>query len=103
MKHGTPEHAAETDNETDSVHVNFKAFRYPPWQTVSIGEYFNALHDSAEPVAYEDLALDDVIMAPNMLIRITDLSDEKINELVCDYDEAESFCDDITSSSESAK
>jgi hypothetical protein len=96
LKHGTPEHAAETDNETDSVHVNFKAFRYPPWQQLDIAEHFNTLSDSDEAFSYEDLSLDNVIMAPDMLVRITDLSEEKIDELVCDGTEAQLFCDGIT-------
>ena len=100
LKHGTPEHAAATDNETDSVHVNFFAFKYPPWQQIDIAEHFNAFSDSKKYIFYENLPLGNVIMAPDMLIRITDLSDEKINEFVCDYEEAQSFCDNITGDSE---
>jgi len=44
---------------------------------------------------YDDLSLDDVIMAPDMLIRITGLDGDKINDFVCDYDEAKAFCDSI--------
>ena len=97
LKHGTPEHAEETDNGTDSVHVDFKAFPYPPWREIDIAEYFNALGNSNEVMLYDDLSLDDVIMAPDMLIRITELGEDKINDLVCDYDEAKSFCEDIIS------
>ena len=93
VKHGTPEHAAETDNDTDSVHVNFKAFNYPPWQQNSIAEYFEGLYGTGETMLYDELSLDDVIMAPDMLILITDLSEDRIHELVCDAEEAVSFCD----------
>ena len=100
LKHGTPEHAAETDNDTDSVHVNFKAFDYSPGQQNSIAEHFNALSGASETMLYDDLPLDDVIMAPDMLIRITELSEYKINGLVCSYEEAKFFCDGITGNRE---
>ena len=96
LKLGTPEHAAETDNSTDSVHVNFKTYHYPPWRQSDIEDYFYGLNDTSEDLPYDELPLDDVVMAPDMLIRITDLDDDKINDLVCDYDEAKSFCDGIT-------
>jgi len=92
LKHGTPEHAAETDNNTDSVHVNFKAIPYPIYRHDEIAEHFYALSDTGETILYADLPLDDVIMAPDMLIRITELGRENIDALVDDYDEAESFC-----------
>ena len=93
LKHGTPEHAAETDNETDSVHVNFMAFLYPPSRQNDILKYFYGLSDSYENLEYNELPLDDVIMAPDMLIRITDLGEDTIGFLVDEYDEAKSFCD----------
>ena len=97
LKHGTPEHAAETNNDTDSVHVNFKAFPYPPWREIDITEYFNALYCSNETMLYDELSLDDVIMAPDMLIRITEQGEDKIKQFVGDYDEAKAFCDGIIS------
>ena len=93
LKHGTPEHADETDNDTDSVHVNFKAFYYPPSQQNDIAEHFNTLSSPCESMIYDELSLDDVIMAPDMLIRITELGEEKINALVDDYDKAKVYCD----------
>jgi len=84
LKHGTPEHASETDNDTDSVHVNFKVYRYPSWRELDITDFFNDLYNSVEAMSYDELSLDDVIMAPDMLIRITEMGDEKINDLLCD-------------------
>jgi len=96
LKHGTPEHATETDNDTDSVHVNFLAFSYPPHREIAIIKYFNALCNSDDVVNYDELPIDDVIMAPDMLIRITGLDANTMDSLLCDYDEAKSFCDNIT-------
>jgi len=100
MKLGTPEHAEEVDNDTDSVHVNFMALPYPPKRQDEILEYFYGLSNSYENLAYNELPLDDVIMASDMLIRITDLGDDRINALVCDYEEAKVFCNSITEGDE---
>jgi len=70
-KLGTPEHAAETDNGTDSIHIDFTAFEYPPERVTEIEERFSELY--GEPKTFGELALDDVIMAPDMLISISNL------------------------------
>ena len=43
-KVGTPEHAAETTNDTDAVHVDFTAFDYPPDRIMEIEERFSGLY-----------------------------------------------------------
>jgi hypothetical protein len=87
---GTSEH--DTENNTDDVHVNFTVFSYPPWQTRDYAEHFNELFGYGEYKNFDEIPLDDVIMAPEMLISLTDISEVKINEMITDYDAAEAFC-----------
>jgi len=98
LKHGTPEYAEETDNDTDSVHVNFMILPYSSRREVTIVEHFNSLCNSNETMFFGELPIDDVIMAPNMLIRITELGEDKINNLLSDCDEAKLFCDNVINS-----
>ena len=75
-KLGTPEHDAETANDTDSVHVDFACFEYPPDRIAEIEQRFSALH--GRPMAIDEVALDDVIMAPDMLISLTGMNLDEI-------------------------
>jgi len=90
VKLGTPEHAAETSNETDNIHIDFTAFEYPPERITEIEERFSGLY--GEPKAFEELPLDDVIMAPDMLISISNLSQGEITRLGNLLANCESFC-----------
>lgn len=89
-KFGTPEHAEDADNSTDNVHVNFCAFDYPPERIAEIGAAFSALY--GQPMTFEDLPPDDVVMAPEMLVRITELGEDKILRLGSSRGECEAFC-----------
>jgi len=89
-KLGTPEHAAETDNDTDNIHVDFTAFDYPPERIKEIEEVFSDLYD--EPKIFDELPLDDVIMAPKMLINISNLSHDEITRMGDLRANCESFC-----------
>jgi hypothetical protein len=90
IKLGTPEHEAETTNDTDNIHVDFTAFDYPPDRIVEIEKFFSDLYN--EPKTYDELPLDDVIMAPDMLIRITHLSHDEITRMGNLRANCESFC-----------
>ena len=68
---GTPEHDAETANETDDVHVNFLEFKYSKKHIKEIEERFTELY--GEKKYFGDCPLDDVIMSPECLIRITNI------------------------------
>ena len=81
-KLGTPGHG--TENETDDVHVDFTAFDYPPERIAEIEERFGA--------QYSEIALDDVIMPPKMLIRITHLGQDEIEFTGNLRHNCESFC-----------
>jgi len=90
VKLGTPEHEEETQNDTDNVHVNFCAFDYPPERIAEIEEQFSDLY--GEPKTFDELPLDDVIMAPDMLIRITELSQDEITRIGNRFADCEAFC-----------
>jgi hypothetical protein len=66
-KLGLPEHG--TENKADDIHVDFTSFDYPSERIAEIIERFNNLY--GEVKTFDELPLDDVIMAPNMLIRIS--------------------------------
>jgi len=72
-KYGTVKH--ETDNDSDDVHVDFFAYDYPEECISEIEKRFNHFDDDL--MHYDDLALDDVIMAPDMLICITHILNKK--------------------------
>jgi hypothetical protein len=89
-KLGTPEHAAEADNSTDNVHVDFTAFDYPHDRITEIEEVFSDLY--GEPKKFDDLPIDDTIMAPDVLIRITELGHDEITRIGNSLEECEAFC-----------
>ncbi len=78
-KLGTPEHDAESSNITDNVHVDFSSFDYPPERIAEIEHGFSRLYGEAK--AFSELALDDVIMSPDMLIRVTELGHDEITRI----------------------
>jgi hypothetical protein len=90
VKQGTPEHAAETENDTDNIHVDFTAFDYPAKRITEIEAQFSDLYD--EPKTFDELPLDDVIMAPEMLISITNLGHDEITRMGNLRANCESFC-----------
>lgn len=72
-KLGTPEH--NSDNDTDDIYVDFTAFEYPPERVLQIEEHFSNLYRTEKH--FDELPLDGVIMAPEMLINITYLSQDE--------------------------
>ena len=87
-KFGSPEH--DTENETDDIHIDFTAFEYPPDRIAEIEEHFSDLY--GEPKTFAELPLDDVIMSPKMLIRITHLGQDEIEFMGNLRINCESFC-----------
>ena len=90
VKLGTPEHEAEAQNDTDNIHVNFYAFDYPPERIAEIEAHFSELY--GEPKTFDELPLDDVIKAPDMLIRITELGHDEIARMGNLLANCESYC-----------
>jgi hypothetical protein len=89
-KLGTPEHDS-TDNDTDDIHVDFTAFDYPPDRVAEIEETFTELY--GEQKIFDELPLDDVIMAPDELISISNLSSDEIERMGNLRANCEAFCD----------
>lgn len=83
----TPEH--DTDNKTDDVHVNF-AEDYSAKRIREIEEMFTDLYD--EPKDFDDCPIDDTIMAPEWLIRITGISHDLKNTLLDSGYNASCYC-----------
>ena len=93
---GTPEHDEETANETDDVHVNFLEFEYSKKRTAEIEEDFCSSYGVKQSL--EEYALDDVIMAPCCLIRITDIDEPSLDWLLQSGYNAACYCYGILSS-----
>ncbi|MCL2516932.1 MAG: hypothetical protein FWF15_00070 [Oscillospiraceae bacterium] len=87
-KPGTPDH--DTENETDDIHVDFTVFDYPQERISEIENHFTGLY--GEPKIFDELAIDNVIMAPDMLIRITHLGQDEISFIGNLRKNCESFC-----------
>jgi hypothetical protein len=85
---GTPEHG--TDNETDDIHVDFTAFDYPPERIAEIEKHFSVLLGEHKP--FGELALDDVIMAPSMLISMSHMGLDEIKRMGSLRHNCEVFC-----------
>ena len=87
-KLGTPEHG--TENESDDIHVDFNAFDYSPDRIDEIEERFSSLY--GELRMFGEIPLDDVIMAPDMLISITHLGQDEIERMGNLRHNCEAFC-----------
>jgi hypothetical protein len=94
---GSPEHCRETENETDDVHVNFLEFDYNEKRIKEIEEIFSDLYD--EPKIFEECPLDDVIMNPLRLIRITGIEETLLRNLLKSRFDAACYCYKILSDS----
>jgi len=92
---GTPEHDEETANETDDVHVNFFEFVYSKKRIREIEEEFSDLY--GEKKRFGDCPIDDTIMDPRCLIRITDIDDAMLNHLLQSGYNAACYCYGIIS------
>ena len=89
---GTPEHDS-TENDTDDIHVNFMALEYSNIRKAEFLEVYQDLDPNAD--SFDNLPLDDVIMAPDMLISLAGLNYEQIDALSESYKTAKAFCDDV--------
>jgi len=84
--------------EGGDVHVDFTAFNYPPERIAEIEKYFSELY--GEQKTFGELPLDDVIMAPDMLISISNLSREEIENMGSLRQNCEAFCNCFPGSNE---
>ena len=93
-KAGSPEHDAETDNPGDDVHVNFMDSDYSERRVKEIEAMFSELY--GEPKRFDECAIDDAIMAPDTLIRITGIGRDELSAILYSEANAAAFCKDIT-------
>jgi len=84
-KTGTAEH--NTGNEGDDIHVNFTEANYSRNRTRELDAMFGKLYRSS----FMLLPLDDIIMAPDALIRITDISRAQLSEILDSEQRAAAF------------
>jgi hypothetical protein len=87
----SPDH--DTDNETDDVYINFTAMDYSDKRKDEIAEQISQLYSESRP--FDELMLDEVIMSPDSLIRITDIELSVLDSLLDSQEAAESFCNQI--------
>lgn len=92
---GTPEHDA-TENDTDDVYVDFSQVDYSDKRIKEIEELFSEIYD--EPRSIEECAIDEVVMDPDCLIRITDMDGAGLNNLLESGYNAACYCYGVLSS-----
>ena len=78
------------ENESNNIFIDFTTFRYPHERIAEIEDHFGAL--LGEPKHFSELELDNVIMEPTMLIRITELGFDEITRLGKLQHNCEVFC-----------
>ena len=86
---GSPEH--DTGNETDDIHVNFMDTDYSDKRKDEIAEQMAELYGEHRP--FDDLPLDDVIMCPDALIRVTGIELCTLSKIIECQNTAELFCE----------
>jgi len=90
---GTPGHSEEADNATDNVHVNFAEFDYPKQRVSEIEGLLTRYCGEEKQIT--DCPLDDVIMAPGTLIRITGMDDIRLKHLLASGFNAAAYCYEV--------
>lgn len=88
-KVGTPEHDAETENTTDDIHVDFMNSDYSEERIREIEEMFSNLYGT--PKTFEECPIDDTIMSPDTLIRITGTRGDLLRSILGSHDAAEAL------------
>jgi hypothetical protein len=87
-KLGTAEH--ESGNTTDDVHVNFNHPDYSEDRMGEIAEMVSDLYD--RQMFFDECPIDDVIMAPDTLIRITGITRAELAKILDSGEKAEAYC-----------
>jgi len=85
---GTAEH--DTGNEADDIHVNFMESAHSKRRMKEIAEMLSTLY--CEKKGFWECPIDDVIMAPEFLIRITGIGDDTLTRLLASEGNAKLFC-----------
>ena len=91
QKAGTPEH--ETDNMDDDVHIDFSKSKYSVRRIKQIEKMFSKL--SGQQMTFADCPIDDVIMPPEALVRITEIDRDMLAGLLNSEKQAAEFFREI--------
>jgi len=87
--HGAPDH--ETGNSEDDVYVDFTVYNYTDAKIREIEMSFSEYYDTA--AAYDELPLDEVIMRPSKLIRITNIGEDELALILAGDNAAAIYCE----------
>jgi hypothetical protein len=87
---GTPAHDEDNGNETDDIHIDFLAFDYSKKRIKEIENDFSEINGVKK--AFDGCPMDDIIMAPCTLIRITDVKKGILNRLLRSGYDAACYC-----------
>ena len=87
---GSTAHEIETSNETDDIHVNFHEYEYSEKRSAEIAEHFSVLYGEKKEI--DECLIDDVIMSPGCLIRITGINEGCLNGLLESGYNAACYC-----------
>jgi hypothetical protein len=90
-KLGTSEH--DTDNPTDDVHINIIGAGYSERQLRELAQSLG--YGYAEDTPYGNLPIDDIIMSPDELVRITELDPDAYKKLVSSVAETGVYCEQV--------
>ena len=88
---GSETHGLETDNDMDDVHVDFTTEEYSPLRIQEIEDMFSSLY--GVPKVFGECPIDDTIMSPDSLIRITGISPDTLHVLLDSFYIASVYCD----------
>jgi hypothetical protein len=99
-KVGSPDHEMETENETDSVHVNFMALRYSDRRLLEIDMMLSELY--GENRSLLAAPLDGAVMAPDALIRIDGIDAEDLNAILSSEEKAAACFEKVRTGLETA-
>jgi len=101
-KAGTPEHG--TENPGDDIHVNFTEAEYSQSRFIEIDRMLGDLYGRpTRPGIWPPIDVDDAIMAPDMLIRITGIEQDKLTEILDSGAAASTFFNSVAESQASAR
>jgi len=94
-KLGTPEHG--TENETDDIHVDFTVVDYPYVRVLEIEDALFTLYTDVR--CFDELPIDDIIMAPEMLILLPGAEFDELDEILNSYDAAKAWAENALTES----
>lgn len=90
-KLGTQEHEDEAQNDTDNIHVDFERFEYSDSRKPELNAMLTDLYN--EPKKFDNWGGDDVIMAPDDLVKVTGIDEDVLRKIAESDRDTEIFTD----------